>query len=273
MSHLRNFPCLSLGEEGAIAHQCGDPQWGSGRPVVIENDELISLYFDPTGIQSAMLVADPYALALGYTRTMAGFFLFQPSPRRISMIGLGGGSLAKYCHRHAPLTRIVVVEINHEIIALRHRFFIPPDDERFSIVYGNGASYMKRRDERPDVILVDGFTADGQALELADVGFYADAHARLSDDGIFVTNLITDDWNFCENLIAMKRVFGERLALARSEDSPLNVTVFGWKDKRTVASVEWLRQRAIRLSSSHPIDFHETVKRIEYGKAFEWSLF
>ena len=84
----------------------------TGAPIVIENDVVVSLYFDARAVQSSMLIADPYALALGYTRTMVGFFLFQPAPRRISMIGLGGGSLAKYCHRHSPDARLAVVEIN-----------------------------------------------------------------------------------------------------------------------------------------------------------------
>jgi spermidine synthase len=127
----------------------------TGAPIVIENDVVVSLYFDARGVQSSMLIADPYALALGYTRTMVGFFLFQPAPRRISMIGLGGGSLAKYCHRHSPDARLAIVEINRDVINLRDRFHVPPDSERLEVVWANGANYVKGSDHRPDVILVD----------------------------------------------------------------------------------------------------------------------
>ena len=37
---------------------------------------------------------------------MMGFLLFKPQPRSIGMIGLGGGSLAKFCYRYLSRTRI-----------------------------------------------------------------------------------------------------------------------------------------------------------------------
>jgi spermidine synthase len=109
------------------------------RPLVIQNEPVVSLYFVARGVQSTMLRRDPCALALGYTRTMMGFLLFRPSPRRISTIGLGGGSLAKYCYRHLPDTTITAVEINPEVIALRDQFHVPRNDERFRVVCADGA--------------------------------------------------------------------------------------------------------------------------------------
>jgi hypothetical protein len=38
-----------------------------------------------------MIKNDPEFLALGYTKTMMGFLFFQPNPKSIAMIGLGGG--------------------------------------------------------------------------------------------------------------------------------------------------------------------------------------
>ncbi len=40
---------------------------------------------------------DPDKLELGYTRIMTRFLLLNSTPESIAMIGLGGGSLAKYC--------------------------------------------------------------------------------------------------------------------------------------------------------------------------------
>jgi spermidine synthase len=36
------------------------------------------------------------------------FLLFNSRPDNVAMIGLGGGSLAKFCHRHLPASRIQV---------------------------------------------------------------------------------------------------------------------------------------------------------------------
>lgn len=41
-----------------------------------------------------------------------GFLLMVQKPAHLLMIGLGGGSLTKFCHHHLPETRITVVDIN-----------------------------------------------------------------------------------------------------------------------------------------------------------------
>ncbi len=97
------------------------------KPIVLETEHLVSLCFDGRGMQSTMLREAPDALALGYTRTMMGFLLFQPEPACVGLIGLGGGSLVKYCYRNLPNTHLTAIEINPEVIALRDRFHVPPD--------------------------------------------------------------------------------------------------------------------------------------------------
>ena len=62
------------------------------KPFVCETATTRALHFDIAETQSCMLIGDPDALALEYTRTMMGFLLFNPEPRQITMIGLGGGS-------------------------------------------------------------------------------------------------------------------------------------------------------------------------------------
>ena len=89
------------------------------KPYVHETGNARALHFSLHETQSRMRLDDPDALDLAYTRTMMGFLLFHPDPRQIAMIGLGGGSLAKFCHRHLPRASIEVVEINGHILELR----------------------------------------------------------------------------------------------------------------------------------------------------------
>lgn len=96
------------------------------RPFIYENANSKALHFSISDIQSCMRIDDPNALALEYTRTMMGFLLFRPEPRSIGMVGLGGGSLAKFCYHHLPGARIQIAEINPLVIALRDEFHIPP---------------------------------------------------------------------------------------------------------------------------------------------------
>ena len=245
----------------------------ASKPLVIENDQVVSLYFDARGVQSTMLRRDPYALALGYTRTMMGFLLFQPFPRRISMIGLGGGSLAKYCYRHLPDTVIAVVEIDPQVIALRDRFHVPRDSERFRVVCADGAQYVTVPDYRPDVLLVDGFNADGLPAELGSKTFYEACRRRLSDNGVMVANLVTDEPDFHRYLRSLREVFAGAVTLAPSEGSEHNVTVFAWKGADELPSLATMLDRARALGSTHAVNLHATATRIEYGKRFNWNRY
>ena len=158
----------------------------SGKPYLKEDGEEVALHFDFRTVQSAMSKADPDALTLGYTRTMMAFLLFQPEPARIAMIGLGGGSMAKYCLRHLPGVDFTAVEISPEIIALRDDFRLPPDGERFRVVCADGADYIRAMNHTVDVLLLDGFDLEGQPRQLCSTAFYDYCFARLNPGGVLL---------------------------------------------------------------------------------------
>jgi len=262
------------GSDATAVAECVHGMWlgggkSPGKPLLVENDQVISLFFNADGVQSMMLRHDPCALALGYTRTMMGFLLFQPFPRRISMIGLGGGSLARYCLRYLPETVVAAVEINPEVIALREIFQLPPDGARFSVVCADGAAYVGEAGHRPDVLLVDGFGADGMPANLGTPQFYEDCRRRLSDDGVMVVNLVTDEPDFHRYLRAARRVFGSSLALAPAQGSDYNVALFAWKGVRPSRALMLERVRA--LTPLHRVDLPATVAALERGERFDWG--
>src|SRR5690349_23575080 len=122
-----------------------------------DSDGTVWLDFDDGAVQSRMLRADPARLVLEYTRLMMGFLLLRPAPERIAMIGLGGGSLAKYCAATLPDVDFTTVEIAPDIIALRDVFGIPADGPRFRIVCTDGAAYVRQDGPPLDVLIVDAF--------------------------------------------------------------------------------------------------------------------
>ncbi len=148
-----------------------------------------AMHFASWELQSRMRVDEPDALDVEYTRTMMGFLLFNAVPRSIAMIGLGGGSLAKFCHRHLPGAHTTAVEINPHVIALRDEFCVPPDGERFQVIEGDGAEFLARTEQRFDVLMVDGFDDAGMPDRLATQAFYDHCHQALTPDGLLVVNL------------------------------------------------------------------------------------
>ncbi|CCW18011.1 Spermidine synthase-like protein [Sphingobium indicum BiD32] len=204
----------------------GDPS--SGKPFVSEIGDYRSLHFDWGCVQSGMSVANPLKLTLDYTKAMMGFLFFNPAPRFIEMIGLGGGSLAKFCHHVLPSADITVVELDAEVIAMRNHFSVPAESERFRIVCGDGAAYVRTSLIRPDVLLVDGFDARGQPPQLCSPEFYAQCFERLAPNGLLVVNLWGDDPGHFRHAALIKHIFSGKLVLVPSIGSA-NQTVIARK--------------------------------------------
>ena len=161
-------------------------------PFVTNEAQTRSLHFTHGELQSSMRLDRPDELQVDYTRTMMGFLLLQPRPRHIAMIGLGGGSLVKFCHRHLPAARMTVVEINPGVIALRRDFGIPDDDARLSVRADDGAVFVRAVCAAVDVLLVDGFDHTGQPPALCSQAFYDDCFRALAPGGVLVVNLHFD---------------------------------------------------------------------------------
>lgn len=163
------------------------------QPFVHETQHCKSLHFSWMDVQSRMLKREPDRLILDYTRTMMGFLLFNRRPDRIAILGLGGGSLAKSCYRELPLSRIDVVEINAQVVALRDEFHVPRNDERFQVHLVDGGYFIKQSPHQLDVLLVDAYTRDGIATELASQVFFNRCRYALADNGIMVVNVYCGD--------------------------------------------------------------------------------
>jgi len=237
-----------------------DAPFGVDGPALLELGDLRALLFAPSMTQSVMRISDPRELLLDYTRVMMGFQLLHPAPRRIEMIGLGGGSLAKFCHHHLHDTDITIVEIDPQVIALRDRFQIPRNDARFRVVQADGADFVRDDRSYPDVILVDGFSRYGQARRLDDLEFYRNCRERLGDEGVLVVNL-------CGNILArriasnrLRQAFGNEIIVVPIEGRQ-NRILFASKS-RTVPDVGQMQRVASTLGMNQGIDFSKMATRI-----------
>jgi len=233
------------------------------RPFVYEDERTLSLHFDMSATQSRMRRDDPTALELEYTRTMMGFLLFEPEPKSILMIGLGGGSLAKYCYRHLPVSRITVVEINPHVIELRDAFCVPRDDQRFRVVRDDGAAFVARTSERYEVVLVDGFTYEGQPERLCTAYFYEDCRATLTESGVMVVNLHVEDAGPNALVDGIGCAFDGALQVVVAEAG--NRIVFATRSPESACRTTELRRRWAALADVHKRTLSTSARRIASG--------
>lgn len=230
-------------------------------PLLLDENGELSLHFGFPTIQSRMLKADPERLILDYTITMMGFLLFQPKPERVAMVGLGGGSLAKYCHRKLPDTDFTAIELSPEVIALRNEFGIPQDDSRFRIICADGADFVRSQTESFDVILVDGFDSGGQPEQLCSAAFYDSCHEALRQGGVLVINLCADD-AVCSSYIGrVGNSFGEKMVVVEADEGE-NKIVFAGKGGSFPPTFNEVTARLRALEALHPVELDKTAHKI-----------
>jgi len=234
------------------------------KPFVHTDEDSVTMLFDLAVIQSRMRLDDPTALDLQYTRVMMGFAMLNAAPASILMIGLGGGSMPKYCYQHFPQADITVVEINPHVIEMRDAFKVPPDGERFRVVCADGAAFVASALAGAyDVILVDGFSYEGQPEGLCSVGFYKACREALSEEGILVANL-QDQEPECSRLIGrIWQIFGDTVVALEVECGGNRIAMASSVEVFSACAASFGRRWA-ELSVAHKETLRLTTASIEY---------
>jgi len=234
------------------------------KPFIEDCGPLRYLHFHIDNVQSAMQLDDPYALCLSYTRKMMAFLLFNAQPRRILQLGLGGGSLAKFCHRYLPDASITVVEIDSDVLALRDEFRVPADDSRFRVIQANGVEYVAEPGARQDVIIVDACDQDGLSPTLEVPELYANLRRRLTLNGVLVINICGEEWDVESHMARIRGAFGPRLVtLPAREDG--NLIVMGFRKGPARWAGAELDTHARGLEQRFGLAFPRYVRQMQYG--------
>ena len=228
--------------------------------VVSEERGVRHLHVGGEAIQSAMRLDDPFALELDYTRCMMAFLLFHPEPRRALMIGLGGGSLAKFFHQNLAGLRTRAVEYDERVIATaRALFHVPADDARLRVEHGDGVEALTP--ECCDLMVVDGFEDEATPSALVSQEFFDAAWYALEEPGILMMNIMDDDKEFDRHLRRLERAFGGAVLAFQSLRDP-NIVVMALKGAPLEIPWRELRARARALERAYGLPFPRYVERL-----------
>lgn len=232
---------------------------------VTEERGMRTLHLGSRAIQSAMRLSRPWDLELAYTRAMMGFLMFNPMPQEVLMIGLGGGSLAKFIRKQRPQTCITAVEIDPRVIAAaRTHFELPPDDAALTVVEADGALYMRQHPTSADVILLDGFDSGNQVAALATQTFYAACRRALRPGGVLVVNLWGRDSEFAEYFARLTRAFDGEVGWI-SVQHKTNIIVFAFNEAGAAARLDAMRPRLADLAKRYGLDLSG------FARDFQWA--
>ncbi|MFO7188816.1 MAG: methyltransferase domain-containing protein [Pseudomonadota bacterium] len=231
---------------------------------VSEHRGVRTLHLGGEAIQSAMRLSAPDQLELAYTRAMMAALLFLPEPRDVLMIGLGGGSIARFVHTHMPDTRVTAVEINEQVVAAARSFFgLPYDDERLKVHIGDGGEYVPAHRNACDILMLDAFEDGCSVPELATLAYYKACRACLRAGGVLAVNFIRDEPRFETYLERIERAFDDKVLLLPCEGGVNNI-VFAFKDGPVRLGIDTLKRRARALKRRYRLPFDAFLSDLLY---------
>jgi len=239
-----------------------------GKPFVIDDGVVRELYFKREIVQSGMRLADPWALDFSYTRLAMAFLLFNPAPKRILLLGLGGGSLSKFCHRNLPEADLTTVEIDEDVIALREEFLVPADGPNFHVVQDDAARFVAREGGF-DAIVLDCFDPEGYSPSVMTRDFFRDAKDALAKKGVLVSNLVGKKEERVAQLDLIRAAFGDNIVVMPDKEDG-NLVVFVFRDAAFEPRWRWMAAEAPAMKARYGLDFPRFAKKLERSRKLRY---
>ena len=165
-------------------------------------------------VQGSMRLDDPFELELEYVQRMMAWLLFADpasvAKRHAMQLGLGAGSLTKFCRRKLRM-KTTAIELNPRVVAACRLWFkLPADDERLSVVLGDALEVAAHAHWRGviDALQVDLYDHDAAAPVVDSAAFYADCRSLLTEDGCMTVNLFGRSSSYEQSLAKIVAAFG-----------------------------------------------------------------
>lgn len=183
-------------------------------------------------LESAVDLSDPLKLVVPYTRTLYGGLFFQPQPKRVLMIGLGGAGFHRLFAAAYPDSLLQTVELDPKVVELcQDRMEFKPTDKT-PVATMDGRMFVKRNREQWDWLILDAFRGGFVPPHLKTEEFYRECTARLSDRGVFITNLHATSELYFSDIKTLQAVFPQVVLLATNARG--NVIAFAVKYREPV---------------------------------------
>lgn len=167
------------------SYQIEDEQ---GRVTVYDDGDCYILSFAANDEQSRCLKAAPHILQYDYTQAMLLVLLFV-KPKRVLLLGLGGGSLASALYHAVAGIHITAVELRAAVIEIAQRYFQLPSAKRIELIQQNADVFLQNSHLRKvDVIFADLYDATGTAEVQLRTDFIRRCAELLKEQGWLVLN-------------------------------------------------------------------------------------
>jgi spermidine synthase len=200
--------------------------------------------------ESVTNLKDPDDLPLKYTRNMTLGVIYPPEPKRVLMLGLGGGTISTYLGRHMPDLPIDTVEIDPAVVSAAKKYFGMRETETVRYLEGDARVFLNRHKEPYDLILVDAFHGGYVPFHLLTKEFYALLKQRLTPGGAAALNVHDGTKLYASTVLTLGSVFGDVHLYPSGEGETIAIVTAG-----PPPDAETLASRAASLQERHNFRF------------------
>lgn len=168
--------------------------------------------------QSCIDKSKPKALVFDYTKYVMSSLLFNPSPKKVLIIGLGGGTLSNSLLELFPEIVIDNVEIDPAVIRVALQYFDFKTTDKVKSYTQDGRIFIKRakrKNKQYDLIILDAFNGEYIPEHLLTKEFLEETQSLLTDDGVLVANTFSSSKLYHHETATYHAVFGDFYSLQK----------------------------------------------------------
>ncbi|MFP2929625.1 spermidine synthase [Pyxidicoccus sp. 3LG] len=233
-----------------------------GRRCIVSQDGEGRRYLQfgwDSSYQSVVGPGFPLRLELEYTQAMVAGVAFVEEPRRILMVGVGGGAIPMLLRAVLPQAHIDAVDSDPEVLDVARRFFGFREDAFLHAHVADGRRFIEAPGPAYDVILLDAFGPRGVPAPLTTQEFLQAVQARLAPGGAVVSNVHRSPNPLFPAMLQTWQSSFAQLHAFDARDTANRILV-GLTHLRKVTRAE-LRVRAQRLERGLPFSLRAMVAR------------
>jgi spermidine synthase len=160
--------------------------------IIVTEDEtgLRTLRFEKGGArQSLVKPGDPDYLGLPYTQAAFVGLALSEEPRRILVVGLGGGTLPMFLRKYYPQAAIDAVDIDPDVVDVAKKFFTFREDDLMRAHVDDGRKFIEKTVDPYDLIFLDAFGLNSVPAQLTTEEFLRAVRRVTKPGGVVVGNL------------------------------------------------------------------------------------
>lgn len=189
--------------------------------LVLQTGPIRQLIFGKAGFRGAQTSMDLRDLSwhvAEYTHMAFAGLLFDPTPKRVCTIGIGGAVIPRALELCAPGVRIDTVDIDPAVIKVARDYFYWRPSKNVRVYAQDGRSFINwalvNKQPPYDWVILDAYNDDYVPFHLTTKEFFQTIKRVLAPDGIVAANMCIDNDLYGCEARTFQEVFGNVTAFA-----------------------------------------------------------